>query len=252
MSRSRRSSPAPRGAPWRLVAATLLGTACVLAPLALSAVWLRNEVFDTNAYVRTVAPLSANPAIDAAVATELTTQLFNHVDVASEARRVLPANAGFLAYPLAVGVRDYTQQAIDRVLASQQFRRVWVFANQQAHAALAAVLEGRRSVYLAADGSVAIDLRAAASLVRGQLRAAGLQVFKDVPNSLLQRRFVIVRARSLQHVRVAVVALRTLAVALPAAALLLAALGLALSRGRRRTLVRFGFGLAAVASARPA
>jgi hypothetical protein len=67
---------------WRTVVAVLLiVVGCVLAPLAGVAVWARNQVTNTDRYVRTVAPLAADPAIQAAIADQITTQIFTYLDV---------------------------------------------------------------------------------------------------------------------------------------------------------------------------
>ena len=49
---------------WRsIVAVLLIVLGCVLAPLAGVAVWARNQVTNTERYIRTVAPLASDPAI---------------------------------------------------------------------------------------------------------------------------------------------------------------------------------------------
>ena len=54
---------------WRTILAVLLiVVGCVLAPLAGVAVWARNQVTNTDRYVRTVAPLASDPAIQTAIA----------------------------------------------------------------------------------------------------------------------------------------------------------------------------------------
>ena len=63
---------------WQFV---LIVVGCVLAPLAGVAVWARNQVTNTDRYVRTVAPLAADPAIQAAVADQITAQVFSYLDV---------------------------------------------------------------------------------------------------------------------------------------------------------------------------
>ncbi len=55
---------------WRtIVAVLLIVLGCVMAPLAGVAVWARNQVTNTDRYVRTVAPLAADPAFQATIAT---------------------------------------------------------------------------------------------------------------------------------------------------------------------------------------
>src|SRR2546423_1438104 len=116
---------------WRRpLAALLVVVACVFAPLAVCSIWLRDQVTDTNRYVQTVAPLSRNRAIDAAVAAKITSELFAHVDVQALARDALPPQGQFLPGPPASGLRSFTQQTAERAPATPQFNQLWKAANR--------------------------------------------------------------------------------------------------------------------------
>ena len=117
------AEPTPAAGPatrrrWRtVVAALLLVLACLLAPLSLVAVWTRNQLTDTDRYVATVTPLARDPAIQDAIADQITAQVFTYLDVrglttqaldALAERGLPPALAGqlqALAAPIADGVR---------------------------------------------------------------------------------------------------------------------------------------------------
>lgn len=230
---------------FRKTVAFLLLLACLVTPLAIGSYWLRNEVLNTSQYVATVTPLSSNKAIDAAVASEITTELFKHVNVAAEAQQVLPKRAQFLSLPLTTALRQYTQDGVERFLQTSEFRRLWQFANTQAHQTLVDALEGKASPLLSAGGSVDINLANAVAAARQALAVAGLHIFDKVKPSLLQRRFVIAKPSSLAQIRRGVALLRALAIALPLLAFALVALALALSRERKRTLFWAGAALTA-------
>src|SRR5512133_835915 len=67
---------------WRAVVATLLiVVACVLAPLSVVAVWTRNQVTNTDRYIATVSPLASDPAIQNAIADQITAKVFTYIDV---------------------------------------------------------------------------------------------------------------------------------------------------------------------------
>src|SRR6478672_8627269 len=79
---------------WRSVVATLLIViACILAPVAGVAVWMKNLVTDTDRYVTTVAPLARDPAIQSAVADKITAEIFAHVDVQAITNQAVDALA---------------------------------------------------------------------------------------------------------------------------------------------------------------
>ena len=61
---------APR---WRrIVGALLVVIGCLLVPLSLSAVWVRNTLLDTDNYVSTVGPLADNADVQHAIANRVT------------------------------------------------------------------------------------------------------------------------------------------------------------------------------------
>ncbi len=137
----------------RIVATVLIVVSCVLAPLTVAAIWVRNQVLDTDRYVETVTPLASNPAIIDAAAANITETLFQHVNVEKEAREALPKRAKFLAGPLSVGIRGFTEQAAVRILESDVFEKIWVDANRLAHNQVESALTGRREDHLDAKRS---------------------------------------------------------------------------------------------------
>jgi hypothetical protein len=81
------------GAGRRTAVVVLLVLACVLAPIAGTSIWLKNQVTNTDRYVRTVKPLASNPAIQSTIADDVTKALFTRVDVQARAQAALPPRA---------------------------------------------------------------------------------------------------------------------------------------------------------------
>jgi hypothetical protein len=212
--------------------------ASIVTPFAIGALWLRHSLLDESRYVHTVAPLAANRAIVSAVAAEVTDELFAQVD-----EKRLEGELGKLGPILGASVRSYVQQLVEKLLATSQFEQLWRAATVASHKALVAALEDKKSVYVAPDGSVGIDLSAVATAARDALAAQGIHAFDRVQTGQLQQRITIARSDTLRRARHAVSVLKRLSIALPAAALALFALALAISRNRRRTLLHTGIGL---------
>jgi hypothetical protein len=57
-----------------LASKILLVLFCLSTVLSVIAIWTRNQIEDTDRYVRTVAPLADDPAIQAALVNRVTTQ----------------------------------------------------------------------------------------------------------------------------------------------------------------------------------
>jgi hypothetical protein len=233
----------------RRTAAALVIAASLVTPLAITALWLRGEVLNTHRYVKTVTPLARNDAVVSAVADEITTTLLSQVDVSEVAADVLPGVLGRIAPTLERSVHAYTQKLVERSLRTGRFRQLWVLANTQAHEALVAELDRKPSSLISADGSINVDLSNAVLVARQALAAAGIHAFDKVQPALLQPRFQIARASSIDELRNATRALRTLSIALPVAATAGFVLAFAVSRDRRRTLRLAGIWLALAGAA---
>ena len=146
---------APRWRRW--TAGFLIVLSCILAPLSVVSIWLRNIVLNTDRYVETVAPLSTNPAVIDAAATNVTNALFDNIDVEKEIKDTFPPRADFLAAPLAAGLRTVVDKAAVRILSSDQFDTIWKNANRRAHTRLVKVLTGKGTLQTEND-KVVVDL----------------------------------------------------------------------------------------------
>src|SRR5215213_1235624 len=76
---------------WRRIVGTiLLIVGCVLVPVSLTAVWVRNTLLDTDNYVSTVGPLASDPHVQQGIANRVTDALFANVDVEEKVADALP------------------------------------------------------------------------------------------------------------------------------------------------------------------
>jgi hypothetical protein len=238
-------APPARAARWRRwTAGFLVVLSCVLAPLSVLSIWLRNQVLDTDRYVSTVTPLASNPDVINTAATNITNVLFEKVDVEARAKAALPKRAQFLASPLETGLRDFTFRAAVQFMSTEKFQQLWKEANQRAHNQLVKALTNDGKVVKTKNGEVILDLSGVVEQVRLALDARGVGIFDRIPIDQLALQFELVDAHNLQSAQKATHLLNTIAWVLPV--LLLASLGgaLALSSNRRRTLLRWGIGTA--------
>jgi len=242
---------------WRTIVAVLLIVAgCVLAPLAGVAVWAKNQVTDTDRYVATVAPLAEDPAIQQALADQITAQIFTHIDIQglttqtvdALAARGLPPQLATqlqgLAGPITTGIQGFVGTQVDKIVQSQAFADAWVQANRLAHDALVKALtgEGGGAVTVEND-TVSIDLAPLIQTVKQRLVAQGFTIAERIP--AVDASFVLFRSADLTRARSGFNLLTTLGNWLPVIALLLLALGVYVAKDHRRALVGAGLGVAA-------
>jgi hypothetical protein len=237
--------PARRVPRWRrIVAMICIVVSCILVPLSIVAVWANNEVLDTDSYVETVAPLARNEEIVNAVSVRVTNTLFDEVDVETIAQDALPERAAFLAGPITGAVRDFVQDLILRFFETEAFQRIWDEANRIAHEQVDKALTGGGPVLSTGDGHVVLDLSPLVERVRTELSTRGINVFDRLPINQLALRFELFDAEGLESAQAGVRLLDRLAIILPIVTVLLAALGIWLAADRRKTLMRWGIGVA--------
>ncbi|MBM3673650.1 MAG: hypothetical protein FJW88_01660 [Actinobacteria bacterium] len=228
----------------RFLAALCIVVSCICAPLTVTAVWLRNQVLDTDRYVDTVAPLASNQAIIDAVAADITETLFTKIDAQAEIKDALPKRAEFLAGPMAAGLRQLTEQVALKALESEKFQDLWASANRLAHQELDNVLTGGGDVVSTKDGKVVLDLSSVFDQVRQLLKKRGVGIFTDISKDNLTLKFQLFDAQQLGKVQTAVSLLDTIASWMPFITLGLLLIGTWLSANRRRTVIRWGIGSA--------
>ncbi len=228
---------------WRKVVGTiLLIVGCVLVPVSLSAVWVRNTLLNTDNYVSTVGPLADDPAVQQAIANRVTDALFANVDVEKKVVDALPPRAGFLATPVVDGIHTAVEAATLRLAESDRFDTLWEKANRRAHEAVVNVLTGGGSRVTTENGTVAIDTAQIVENVKARLDARGITVFDDVQPR--NEQFVLFQSDDLAQVQGLVDLLQTIAWVLPFVALACLGGAIALSGNRRRTIQRGALGVA--------
>jgi hypothetical protein len=224
----------------------LLVIACVLAPIAGTAIWINNQVTKTDRYLRTVKPLASNPAIQAAIADNVTKTLFANVDVRARTEQALPPRADFLAPAIVTGLHTFIENTTRSFLASDSFQKLWVELNRRAHTQLVKVLTGKGGKLVETkNGQVVVNLAPALARVKERLRDRGIEIFDKIPPTAIPSSFVILDSKQLENGQRGVRLLKTLAIALPLIVLALIAAAIGLSERRRRTLLQAALGIAA-------
>jgi hypothetical protein len=177
-------------------ASVLLMAALLLAPLAVAAAWVDDQVSDTDRYVQTVTSLSSDPAVQDVVIDRLTNRVVENVDVEAVttalsetladngARPRVVEGAAALDGPLSSAVRTAAETVITRVVTGDAFQQAWEGANRRAHGAVMNMLTGEREgAVRATDGTIQLDLGALVDEVRQRLVDAGFDKASAIPDA---------------------------------------------------------------------
>jgi hypothetical protein len=204
--------------------------------------------------VRTMSPLVDDADVQNALTEELTTTVFQYVDVqgladdavsalgAQGLPPVLVARLEGLTPTLASAVTGFVRDRIAQLVASDAFESAWDQAITTAHRQLDAVLSGDSEGVVIRGDAVLLDLAPFIDLTKQRLSDAGLTAVDLVPE--VHPTVEIAKADTLVRAQSAYTTLDTVARVLPWVVLLLFAVGVYLARDRFRALVGTGLGLA--------
>ncbi len=248
---------------WTGVAILIVLTG-VLILGSVTARFARSQIFDTDRYVTTVAPLAADPAIQNELADKITDAVVTRVDIkalTADAVAAITENVGQLSdrprataalntLPALVATQaeDYIHRAATDVVTSDQFAEAWDAANRRAHQALVRVIDGktRPGVEVSDDGTVSISLKPVLATLRERLDARGFTAADRIPD--LDAHFVLFHATELPKYQKWLRMLDRTANVLPWIALASAAGAVWLAPGRRRLRAFALVGVAGVVS----
>jgi hypothetical protein len=238
--------------PLLLVLATLIGVAAAFA------VWVNRQALNTSNWSATSSQILENQQVQTALSAYLVHELFTNVNVSADLQAHLPKQLQPLAGPAAAGLQSLAGQLAPKVLASPQVQAAWVQANIAAHKELLKVLSGGGPVASTASGVVTLNLHqlvdqlastlgissqvaAVQSKLQGSSGASARTAAQQklgitLPSSTGQ--LVILRSSQLKSAQDIANAVKSLAIVLPAIAILLFALAVYLARGRRRRALR--------------
>ncbi|MEW2085307.1 hypothetical protein [Streptomyces sp. NPDC005283] len=202
------------------VSALLIVLVAALTPLSALAVWVDQEIGDTDNYVATMEPLASDPRVQNAVAVRISDEVRKRTD----------------AGPFQEDVQSLVREAVLSFAGTAAFKGVWNTVNRAAHTAVEdALAEG-------GDSAVSIDLAPVTQRVKQQLSDEGVPFVDQIP--VEHTRITILESGKLGTVRDVFHVLGIVGLWLPVATALIAAAGVLLAVRRVRALVGLGLALA--------
>jgi hypothetical protein len=139
--------------------AVFLVVAAVLAVMASAlALWSRSIVFDTDAYVRVVAPVAEDPAVREAVSEYVAAKAVQAADLDTRIEDALPSDAKVLAPALTRSLQRFLVDEIDRFLGTELAQRLWADSNRFAHEQLITALRDENRYVAVGANDVQLNL----------------------------------------------------------------------------------------------
>jgi hypothetical protein len=211
---------------------TLIVLATLIAFVSSLTLWVKRQALDTNAFVNASGQMLENNDIRTAVSISLVNALYNNVDVTARVQKALPAQQKGLAPVVAGALRDFSERAANRLLASPRAQTLWEEVIRRAHKNLIAVLNGesvRR--FHTANGNVVFDVSPLVTRL-GQRLGISEKLPPDAG------KITILKSNQLDAAQKAFKVIKALTVFVILVVLILYGLAIYLAEGHRRRILR--------------
>jgi hypothetical protein len=230
--------------------------------------WSYRQVYNTDVFVGHVDSILARSDVQANLANYLTDQIMIAVNPEQRARDALPSQADALIAPVVSAIRGFVNQTVQKVVASDQFRKLVDQSARLAHTAAIRLLEGKQAAGLTINGNEAVfNTLPMIDQVLQQISSQGLLGNRTIPalstpsgqpSAQLQElssklgvtlppdfgQLVVFKSNSLKSAQQALRLIKRGLLLVIVATVLLIALTLLLSLHRLRTLAELGIGIA--------
>ena len=214
----------------------LLALATLITIFGAFAVWANRQVLDANNWSNTSTEMLAHPAIRTALSEYLVNQVYANVNVAGDLQGALPPALKPLAGPASGALRGAAQNVADQVLGLPRVQDAWRAANKVAAQQFINIVEGKSKAVKLQGNQVVLDLRPIMVDVADTVGLPASLVDKVPPGAAQLK---VLKSNQIKTVQSAVKLVRGLAIILPAIALILFALAVWFSEGRRRHALFF-------------
>jgi hypothetical protein len=240
------SHGAARAGRW-VGAVCLVILALVLGIGSIAAVFVRNQVLNTEKFVANAAPLADDPTIQAAISNRISNEILARVDLKSLATQATtwltqqgaPPAIDALVQPAVNGVQSFVRSEVDKIVHSSQFQNVFDAALTTGHTAVVSVLTGSNVGPISTSGNtISIDLGQVLAQVKDRLVADGFSLASKIPSVSIE--YTLFTSDKLPTIRSYVRILDDVATWLPWIALVVIVGAVLVAPNRRRGIILVG------------
>lgn len=195
---------AVRGPRWRTaLALVMLLIGGILFPIGVVGIWAQRTVNDTTRYVQTVAPLLEDAQVQNVLADEITTALFNQVDVKNLLEEALPPKAAPLSGSIENGLQSFVRGQVLNALETPAAQEAWNRANEELQSQIIAALKGEPSGSVSISGdTIVLDTGDLIEEIKSILVQRGFSFLDRIPvPAAADRQIVLVESAQVTKVQ---------------------------------------------------
>jgi len=196
------------------------------------AVWANKQVTNTDYFVKTVAPLADDPAVQAEVSERMTQTIVAAVNIDGRLGAYLPGQLDFLAEKTNAAFQKLVLSQVDKLVDSDAFRKLWSGAARLGHISIKQALTGDGVANTVLAG--VLSLQSFIQAVIDALVAQGATFLEEISFIGSDFSIEIIQPETIESIRGWVDVLQKSATLLPVLVLLVSALIIYVSRNKWR------------------
>lgn len=168
----------------RIAVVTLLVLSMLFLALGSVGVWAARTAFSNDVFTARVGDLGSDPAVQTALATYLTDEVLEALDVEGFLSSRLPPPADLLAVPLTGAVSTFVENQVEKILATDAFANAWRTAVTRAHEAFVFVATSEKSLADTTSGQIVVNLIPVIGLVLEDLTNVSPELVDNITSTL--------------------------------------------------------------------
>jgi hypothetical protein len=142
----------------RVLTTLLIVLAALGVVLSVLTVWSHQVILNTDRFMDTVQPVASDPAVIDAASQRVGDQIVIALNIQQRAADVLPDRADFLAEPLANATTQFIQTRLETFLSRERVQTALLSAIRFAHERIVAFLRGESRNLQLSNGQVTLNL----------------------------------------------------------------------------------------------
>lgn len=229
----------------RVMVVILVILTAVFINFSIVALYVKRNIVDTDVWVDKTTQVITTPSVSKDVSEGLAKAIFEKIDAKASIEQILPEKVAPLATPLTNTLQGYTAEQIDKILQSEQFIQFWQNASRSAHSGIVQSLEAANSgksvptdtlLYIQNE-DLYLNFKPVLDNIKTKLSDSGLGFVNNINLKDVKKSIPIAHIDNFQAVLASFNLINKLAILLPILAILSAVCAIALSAGKRITIM---------------
>ena len=149
--------------------------------------WTHDTLFDTEAWLEVVGPISSDPMVSDALASAVSKELVDFLEPTTSFENLLPDLLEPLAVELGTAVEEIIVEETDNFFHSDRFDDLWLGLNETVHTAVVAIIRDQVPFVSTSGGVVTVDMATLVAPIIGSVVVRLEQLGDQIPDFILEQ-----------------------------------------------------------------